>query len=122
MIIEALPLPFTVCKVEDYAALDQTTPFLFLSYTDGERSLVCPTSQVPDNTLAREDGWRAFRVAELLDFTFIGIISHIATVLANNQIPVFVISTFDTDYVWVKAPYFERSLDLMEAEGYTVTR
>ena len=60
---------FTVCKLEDCSGVDLNTPWCFFSRTDEEISLVCPTARVPGNTLVREDGWRAFRVQGVLDFS-----------------------------------------------------
>ena len=69
---------FTVCKLEDCSGVDPNTPWCFLSRTDEEISLVCPTGRVPANTLVREDGWRAFRVQGVLDFSLIGILAQIS--------------------------------------------
>ena len=58
--------------------LTSSAGFFFVARTDEEISLVCETARVPENTLAREDGWRAFRVEEgPLDFSLVGILSRI---------------------------------------------
>ena len=120
MKIERIECPLTVCKVADYAQVDLSVPFTFTGATDEERSLVCPTALVPENTLAREDGWRAFRIAGTLDFSLVGILAPIATLLADAHIGIFAISTFNTDYVLVKEADFERACELLVAAGYTV--
>ena len=66
--LEPLDLLFSVCKVTDYAEIDIDSPFVFTGRTELEKSLVCPTSIVPQNTTDREDGWRAFRVCGKMDF------------------------------------------------------
>ena len=73
---------FSVCKVASYECVDLEAPFVFTGSTDAEKSLVCPTSRVPAATLAREDGWRAFRVEGQLDFSLVGILARISSVLA----------------------------------------
>ena len=50
----------------------------------------------------REDGWRAFRIQGVLDFSLIGILSKITSILAEHSIGVFAISTYNTDYIFVK--------------------
>jgi len=64
---------------------------------------VCETERVPENTLTRDDGWRAFKVEGPLDFGIVGIMAKLSSALAAAQVPLFAISTFDTDYIFVKA-------------------
>jgi hypothetical protein len=110
----ALPGAFTVCKPR--AALWQDKPFHFLSRTDGERSLVCPTADAPQDCEAREDGWRGMRVAGVLDFSLIGILARLASALAAAGVSLFAVSTYDTDYLFVKdADYDRASYALREA-------
>jgi len=119
--VEALPQTFTVCKVSDFAKADLSAPFCFTGRTDAELSLVCPTRYAPPETLAREDGWRAFRVAGAMAFTLVGVLAGLTGLLAQRGIPVFVVSTFDTDYVLVKAERFREALTALETGGYRVT-
>lgn len=118
--IERIEVPLSVCKVKDYALVDLDAPFTFTGRTDGECSLVCPTDQAPGNATAREDGWRAFRIAGTLDFSLVGILAPIATLLAEAEIGIFAVSTFDTDYVLVKEADYERTLSLLAGAGYEV--
>ena len=64
----------SVCKVEDYSRINLASPYVFTGSTDEEKSIVCPTSLVPDNTIERNDGWKAFRIVGVLDFSLIGIL------------------------------------------------
>lgn len=118
--IKRLACELSVCKVEDYSLVDVEDEFCFTGRTDEERSLVCRTEVVPANTVAREDGWRAFRVEGVLDFSLVGILAPIATLLADNGISLSAISTFNTDYVLVKAESFGRALALLAQAGYEV--
>ncbi len=108
---------FTVCQVADYSQVDLTQPFLFLGKTDQENSLVCPTDRVPANTTRRDDGWRAFRIQGVLDFSLIGILARISAVLAENGVGLFALSTFNTDYILVKEENFSRALTVLEKAG-----
>ena len=118
--LEPLPHRFSICKVTDYTAVDLTAPFVFTAATDEENSLVCPTDIVPADTAARDDGWQCFRVSGQLDFSLIGILAGIADALAAVGIGIFVVSTYDTDYVLTKETDFERALAALKETGYQI--
>lgn len=120
MTIEIIPHAFSVCKTSTLPRIDPDLPFCFTAKTDGECSLVCPTSCVPAGTLAREDGWRAFRVRGPLDFSLIGILADIAGLLAKHRISIFAVSTYDTDYILTREAHFDRALALLAQAGWTV--
>lgn len=109
---------FSVCKIEDITQVNFNDEFCFFARTDDEISLVCKTENVPDNITAREDNWRAFRIEGVLDFSLIGILSKISSILAENRIGIFVVSTFNTDYVMVKDENFEKALKALRENGY----
>ena len=111
---------FSVCKVKDYSLVDLDREFTFISRTDEENSLVCPTECVPYNTIERDDGWKAFRIQGVLDLSLIGILSGISKILADNGIGIFAISTFNTDYIFVKEENFQRALDLLTDDGHGI--
>ena len=120
IILEPLKIRFSVCKVIDYSCIDLMESFCFTGTTDVERSLVCPESLVPGNTIVRDDGWRGFRIVGQLDFSLIGILAQISEVLASNKIGIFAISTFNTDYVLTKEESFEKALKVLEDAGYDI--
>ncbi len=111
---------FSVCQIADTTGVDLTDEFCFLGKTDQEISLVCITQSVPSHTVAREDGWKGFRIQGVLDFSLVGILSRIATLLAENQISIFAISTYDTDYIFTKSEHYDKALDLLEQAGYSI--
>ena len=110
----------SVCKVADTVDFDLTADFYFIGKTDEELSLVCKTEDVPNTALERDDGWRGFRVRGTLDFSLIGVLAKLTGILAKNEISVFAVSTFNTDYILVKEENFERALTVLASEGYTV--
>ena len=121
MTIEIMDERFTVCKVESVPQELLDDRFCFVGKTDKELSLVCRTDLVPAQTLAREDGWRGMRVAVTLDFSLIGVLSRISSILAEAGVGIFVISTYDTDYVLVKGNMLEKAADALHAGGIDVT-
>lgn len=120
MELNKLPYELTVCKVESLADVDLAGNLFFIGKTDDELSLVCETAAVPARTVAREDGWRGFRIQGALDFSLIGILSKISTVLAESGIGIFAVSTYDTDYILVKAEHFDEAADALAAAGYGI--
>lgn len=120
MELKTLPFDMTVCKVRSAADIDLDTDFYFIGRTDEELSLVCRTEDTPSGTTAREDGWRGFRIQGVLDFSLIGILSKISSILAGNKIGIFAVSTYNTDYILVKTEDFDRALSVLAAEGYDI--
>lgn len=121
MEIKKIEHDFSVCKVKDYSLVDFNREFTFIGKTDEENSLVCPTSEVPSNVTDRDDGWKAFRIQGILDFSLIGILSAISGILAENKIGIFAISTFNTDYILTKTENYQRAAEVLAAAGYTIT-
>lgn len=111
---------FSVCQVLDYSRVRLDARYCFIGKTDAEKSLVCLTADVPKNTIARDDGWRGFRIEGVLDFALIGILSKISSILAENGISIFALSTYNTDYVLVKRDSYARALAILARAGYTI--
>ncbi len=120
MEIKKIHQNFSVCQVEDYSLVNLDSEYNFIGKTDEEKSLVCLTREVPANTIRREDGWKAFRIQGVLDFALVGILAKIATVLAENGISIFAVSTYNTDYVLIKAENYQKGMDVLRAAGYEV--
>ena len=121
MEIKRIDYDFSVCKVADYSMVKLDSEYSFIGKTDEEKSLVCMTEDVPSNVTERDDGWKAFRIQGVLDFSLIGILAEISGILAENKIGIFVISTFNTDYVLTKKENYQRALDVLERAGYKIT-
>ena len=120
MELKKLEYDLTVCKVETTEDIDMAADFFFIGKTDEEISLVCKTDDTPKKTTERDDGWKGFRIQGVLDFSLIGILSKLSGILAENNIGIFAVSTFNTDYILVKAENFEKALRVLSAEGYTI--
>lgn len=121
MELKKLHTDFSVCIVEDYSLVDLDAEYIFTGKTDEENSLVCPTDNVPPNVIRRDDGWEGFRIQGTVDFSLIGIVSKISTILADSSIPIFVVSTYNTDYVMTKKEYYKSALNVLEHSGYQIT-
>ena len=122
MKLKKLPYDLTVCKVASLADVDLNTEFFFLGKTDEELSLVCRTEDTPEDTTERDDGWKGFRIEGVLEFSMIGIMSKLSGILAEHEIGLFAVSTYNTDYILVKEENFTEALEVLAAEGYTIVK
>lgn len=80
------------------------------------------TNSVPENAIECDNGWKAFRMQGILDFSLIGILSRISTLLAENEIGIFAVSTYNTDYILTKEENFDKSIKILECNGYVIKR
>lgn len=87
--------------------------------TADELSIVCEAVNVPDGERVSE-GWRALRVEGTLAFEMVGVLSSLATVLAEAGISIFALSTWDTDYILVRDGSVEAALAALGAAGHAV--
>jgi uncharacterized protein len=122
MNLSILPGPFAICRLAPDAAVPawawDKTALLSITYTADELSLVCPASRVPLDVQA-ERNWSAIKVAGPLDFSLTGILSALAEPLATAGIPIFAISTFETDYLLVKEQHLPQARLSLERNGHT---
>ena len=120
MQLKKIITPLTVCKIDNVKDINFNGKFVFVGKTETEISLVCETEYTPINTIEREDGWLGFGIVGQLDFSLIGIIAKISDILAKQNIGIFVISTYDTDYVLVKSQNYDKALKALETAGYQI--
>ena len=122
MELKIISQDFSVCKLEDLSKVDYSDEFCFIGKTDEELSLVCNTNLVPTNAIKCDNGWKAFRIEGVLDFSLIGILSKISTLLAENEIGVFAVSTYNTEYILIKKENLNKAIEVLEQNGYEVKR
>lgn len=94
----------------------------FFSITRGkdELSVVCPQAQVPAE-VCHETEWACLKLAGPFPFSQTGILTSFVQPLSENAIPIFAVSTFDTDYVLVKEAWIDRALEVLNEAGHEVT-
>ena len=120
--IEVIDGSFSVCKVTDFSEVDPSKKFNFISATDEENSLICLTENVPDNFTERIDGWRALKIQGVLDFSLIGILSKILGLLAEAKIGIAAVSTYNTDYIFVKETDLGKAVETLAEANYKIIR
>lgn len=93
--------------------------FVSITRTGQELSIVCDSGRIPPEV--RSHGpWRCLRVAGPLDFSLVGVLASLTEPLARAGIPVFVISTFDTDYVLIGESHLASAVAALEPSGHRV--
>lgn len=118
--LEFLPDSFAICRLDpdapvpDWAKGDSVS----ITRTRDELTVVCRQNHVSDEVEA-ERGWRCLRIVGKLDFSLLGVIATLSTVLADAGISVFVMSTFDTDYRLVKEADVDRAVEALEKAGFS---
>lgn len=120
MKLNRLESKFAVCKLSSAEGVDLARKYTFFAKTAEEISLLCREEDIPKKPLAVESGWRGFQIAGTLDFSLVGILARISGILAEEGIPVFVVSTYDTDYIFMKDEYCMAATGVLQAKGYEV--
>ena len=122
MQLTILPERFAICRLSPQQPLPNWLSYvgtlISVTCTSDECSIVCPEERVPQDVQS-ERGWKAIKVLGPLDFSLTGILASLATTLANEQIPLFALSTFDTDYLLIKEIFIQQAQDVLTQSGHT---
>lgn len=111
---------YAICRLDKDAPISawaSSGNTFSITRTADELSIVCPQGIVPDGVRC-DRGWRCLRVAGTMDFSMIGVVASLVTPLTDAGISVFVVSTFDTDYVLVKEVELKKALAALRAAGH----
>ena len=116
-----LPEKFAIVQLPSTEALPDwvSGEFYSITKTSDETSIVCDQTIVPENVKADKD-WKALKIQGPLDFSLVGILADISSVLAKGGVSIFVISTYDTDYILVKNKDLENAVNLLKSSGHNV--
>ena len=122
--LELVAGSYAVCRLgaaEPLPAWAGGGPFVSITRTDAELSIVCPQEAVAAGVLA-EPGWRCLRVAGPLGFGMTGVLASLSGPLASSGVSIFVVSTYDTDYLMVQERDLDRAVDALTRAGHSVAR
>jgi hypothetical protein len=121
--LDVVDARLAVCRLEANAEVppwvDRRGDFVSITRTADELSIVCGIDAVPPG-VPMEGPWRAFKVHGPLVMTLIGVVASLANPLADAGIAIFAVSTYDTDYVLVHEPDFERATSTLIAAGHDI--
>ena len=113
---------FVVCKLDCEDVIPNwvdTKSFISITRTEDELSIVCADKNVPENIKCEKE-WRALKVEGPLDFSLIGILAKISTLLAEANVSIFAISTFDTDYILLKEEKLKDAIKVITMNGIDI--
>ncbi|MBM7869973.1 hypothetical protein JOC70_001443 [Clostridium pascui] len=115
---------FGVCRLDINEAIPSwgtKGEFFSITKTADELSIVCNEENIPSN-IKCEVEWKALKIEGPLDFSLIGILSKISSLLAKDGISIFAISTYDTDYILVKESHIENAISVLLRNEYDVIK
>jgi hypothetical protein len=122
MHLDLLASAYSIARLRPTAAIPewaQGSDLLSITRTPAELSIVC--GNVPEGVPCQRD-WRCLRVRGPLDFSLTGVLASLAMPLAEAGVPIFVISTFDTDYILVPRAHVDRASAALFQSGHTIDR
>ena len=111
---------FTICQLKDGQTIPASileSEFYSITKTKDERSIVTNCNTSFENLKSDKD-WRGFKVEGILDFSSVGIINDITRPLKENGIGVFIISTFNTDYIFIKKESFQKAIEILNMTDF----
>lgn len=121
MKLTVLPDPVAVCRLPPDAAVPDWArgAFTCVTRTSDELSVVCDDGAVPGDVKA-ERNWRVLKLEGPIPFEMTGVAAALLAPLAAAQISVFLVSTYDTDYLLLRSDVFERAAGVLRGAGYDV--
>jgi len=119
--LTVMPETLAVCRMAPDAPLPNWPDGSFFSVTRtaDELSVVVPEAAIPDGVPSHR-GFRALRIAGPLDFGEIGVLATLSHTLAVAGLSIFVVSTFDTDYILVRQENLARAIAVLRQGGHEV--
>ena len=123
LVMKVIDETYGVCRLNNNQSVPdwaKDSRFYSITRTFEELSIVCSQANIPDGVKCEKD-WRMLKIEGPLDFSMIGIIASISTVLAQAKISIFAVSTFDTDYILLKDKDFDNAVKVLRNEGYEIT-
>ena len=120
--LSILPNHFAICRLSpdaDIPVWSKNTEFYSITRSRDELSVVCFNENAPLDVQAERD-WRALRIEGPLDFSLTGILASLVSPLAEAEISVFAVSTYDTDYVLVREKFLSQAISVLKKEGHSV--
>ena len=120
--MSSLPELFTICKlnskhkIPDWAT---KSDFWAITRTPDELSVVCPQENAPAE-LVQESNWRCLKIHGPLDFALTGVLASLTAPLAEAGTSVFAISTYETDYLLVKADKLRQAIQILRQRGHQI--
>lgn len=95
--------------------------FYSITKTFEELSVVAAQPDPMPENIAGSKDWRVLKIIGPLDFSLIGVIAEISNILKDARVPIFTISTYNTDYILVKEKDLDITIKSLMDKNYTIT-
>ena len=132
--LTCMPARYAICRLAPGAQIPPwavAKDFLSVTRTAEELSITCEESAVPVDagaaipgsavaTCAISKGWRGLKIEGPFDFSAVGVLASVLAPLADGQISIFAVSTYDTDYLFIQEAAFDRAQQLLTASGHAL--
>jgi len=115
---------YSVCRLDKNDVIPAWAingEFFSITKTEDELSIVCSQENLPHNIQCEKD-WRILKVEGPLDFSLVGILASISSLMAKEQISIFALSTYDTDYLLVKENDIDAAINALIKNNYDVIK
>lgn len=122
--IRIMPGTYGICRLDKDSPIPPwatNSCFVSATRTSEELSVVCEAKDIPHDVQC-ERPWNILEVVGPLDFSLTGILAGLSTALAREEVSIFAISTYNTDYLLVRQGDLKKALDALEAEQFEVIR
>lgn len=117
--LSLMPDSYAICRLAPESKVPAWAfqgSFYSISKTNDELSIVVDQRFAPEG-IKKAENWKGFKIEGPLDFSITGILAALSKSLADNQIPLFCVSTFDTDYILVESQYYEKAKRVLAKEN-----
>jgi uncharacterized protein len=118
-----LPGKYSICKFKTDSVLPgwiYQSDFYSITRTSDELSVVTCQNDSASDDIPCSNEWRILKVVGPLDFSLVGVIADISVILKDNDISIFTVSTYDTDYILVKEKDLRKSIDALIENNYLI--
>lgn len=119
--LAVLPESFGICRLHPRARLPRwifrSASFYSVTRSRNELSIVARQDLIPERFPCERD-WRALQVVGPLDFALVGVIASLSLPLARAGVSLFSVSSYDTDYLLVRAKNLDKAIAALEAAGH----
>ena len=122
---------YSVCRLDKNSIIPNWVmngEFFSITKTEDELSIFCSQENLPHNmqhelaNIQCEKDWRILKVEGPLDFSLVGILSSISSLMAKEKISIFALSTYDTDYILVKENNIDAAINVLIKNNYDVIK
>ena len=114
---------YAICQLNSNSEIPgwiKDSDFYSFTRTKDEVSIVCKQSAIQGSKNKTNKNWRILKIMGPLDFSLIGIIAEISAILKKHKISVFVISTYETDYIMVKNSDLNKAIVALKNDGHKI--